>query len=332
MSLIGRRILLDTNLWSYLGDDGGGSDLYKAVHDRGCQIVLAPSVLLEVLRSPHEASRQRIVEAMMDSNGNRLASEAELCAGEFVRVVKRSRPEWIRPMADTARVATYHLFWTKKVWRAARERPGDLHSWLTLNDTPAVHMLSSQRENRGSILKDRFSFEVDDLWASPPSDAPEHYMGGWDGSRVHAWRVELRDYYWTFMTLHYSYSLGGHFGQTERDWVGSYVDISRATSDRADFTKLWIEEIASFDVKRDWLRWAVRWVQSTMKVTDGNPRDEQHSAYLVDADLFLSADKRFVAILQEIRSRASFSFADVKLVKADHSASIVDSIIDAIDV
>jgi hypothetical protein len=47
-----------------------------------------------------------------------------------------------------------------------------------------------------------------------------------------------------------------------------------------------------------------------MKVGLGNARDEQHSAYLVDADLFLSSDKRLVTALNEVRRQASFPLAE----------------------
>ncbi|RYE41364.1 MAG: hypothetical protein EOP24_37260 [Hyphomicrobiales bacterium] len=324
-----RRILLDTNLWSYLGDEDGGPGLTTALRDRGCEIVLAPSVLLEVLRSPHAESRRRIVETMIASKGKRLASEAELCAAQFVAVVKKLRPEWIRAMADTAKVDTYHKYWTKRVWRVASRDPDHLHKQIAGLDSTESHLLTVQRQNRESVLNEKFNFEIDDLWAEPSIDWQKHdsesYMEGWDGSRVPAWRIELCDYYWQFMTTR------GSIGQTERDWVGAYVDLRRATSDRANFTKMWIDEIDAAEVPRDWIRWAVRWVQSTMKITDGNPRDEQHSAYLVDADLCLSADRRFVGALQAIRRRAPVEFADLRLVKVDRSVSIVENIVAALD-
>ena len=51
-------------------------------------------------------------------------------------------------------------------------------------------------------------------------------------------------------------------------------------------------------MRRIWLRWAANLIQSESKITTGNPADEQHSTYLLDCDVFLTADKRYVDALQ----------------------------------
>ena len=81
---------------------------------------------------------------------------------------------------------------------------------------------------------------------------------------------------------------------TAADWVGAYVNLSHLSSDRADFTRFWTEDVELQRMHRIWLRWAVNLIQCESKITTGNPADEQHSTYFLDCDVFLTADKRYV--------------------------------------
>ncbi len=45
------RLLLDTNVWSMLGRINGGPAFYATMAEVGVEVVLAPSVLLELGRS-----------------------------------------------------------------------------------------------------------------------------------------------------------------------------------------------------------------------------------------------------------------------------------------
>ncbi len=111
---------------------------------------------------------------------------------------------------------------------------------------------------------------------------------------------------------------------TFADWVGAYVDLAAVRSDPIDFTRFWFEEVALAAVPRQWIRWAVDTVQTDRKVTGGNPADQQHSSYLLDCDVFLSADAAFVAVLQAVREDAPFSLAEPRLVRGDRTIPIME--------
>ena len=113
---------------------------------------------------------------------------------------------------------------------------------------------------------------------------------------------------------------------TYADWVGAYVDLSRLRSNPEDFTRFWLHDINRDAVPRNWLRLDVNLVQSCFKITSGNPADEQHSSYGVDCDLFLSADARYVSVLEIVREDAPFSFAQPRLVSGDRSVPVIDCI------
>ena len=83
--------------------------------------MLPPSILVELMRNPHSESRKRHIAAIVGIRGRRLASEAQLCAEEFVRMVKSRRPAWMRSIADMATVAKFNKFWTRDWWKWAAE-------------------------------------------------------------------------------------------------------------------------------------------------------------------------------------------------------------------
>ena len=60
---------------------------------------------------------------------------------------------------------------------------------------------------------------------------------------------------------------------------------------------------------RTWLRRAVALIQHSMKLGRGNPVDAQLASYLVDADLFVTNDKRYARILEAVRPSTKTSYA-----------------------
>jgi hypothetical protein len=65
-------------------------------------------------------------------------------------------------------------------------------------------------------------------------------------------------------------------------------------------------------------------MQLDFKVTPGNPADEQHSTYLLDGDLFLSADARYISLLGKVREDSPFNFAEPRLVSGDRNIPVLD--------
>jgi hypothetical protein len=330
---INRKIILDTNLWSYVGDEGSVDALRAALGERHCVVLLPPSMLIELLRNPDSHSRAQHIAAIREVRGRRLASEAQLCAADFVGLVKRRRPQWMRSIADAATVAKFNRRWTKEWWQWAAEDPDKAHEIVVENPTVAEDNMIYQRDIRQKQLAENFASDYSHLRIStddPLAAAP--YLPGWDGHKVEAWRFDIAFRYWHFMNTRSGSPQYGGFVQTMRDWIGSYVEMRTATANPVDFANLFLEEAEPADLRRDWIRTAMAWTQTTMKIGKGNAADEQHSAYLVDADLFLTADKKLVTALAEVRRQATFTFADLRLVDLQHGKiAAVDAVTQALE-
>ncbi len=321
-----RRIILDTMLWNYIGDDASIDKLLEEANRANCTFVHPPSILLEVLRSSDGRSRDERVAAMVASAGEHLTSEAELCVNELVNALRRYRPRWFHKRIDMQTINHFHKVWTEKVWLNAAESSLEVHEWQNRLD-PSIEddHIKSQRLNKRFMDRDKFNLEYSQVARSAPPYDRRFFGGTWDGSRVEAWRFDVGMWYWDIMI-----GRPGRDADTMRDWLESYIDSRTATAEPDDFRRLWFNDLEVSDVRRDWLRFAVTYTQTRFKIQDSNARDDQHCAYLVDADLFLSADRRLIDVLQIVREQTTFEFAEPRLVKPTEAATRVDAIIAAL--
>lgn len=284
----------------------------------------APSVLLEVLRTPRADYRDRDVAAMVASGGLRLPSEIELCCNDFVHTVRRHRPRWQRTRTDYATVNHFHTFWTQGIWDLAVADPDAAHQRagsILLPHQPK--MVANQRANRNEILDHQRTIDYIDLkfrWTNAPGP-----FGIAFGESIEAWRIDIGLLYWNQLARR---AVAGA-DTTWMDWFGSYLDLERVTADSTDFGALWLHDLSPADVQREWLQSALRWTQTQMRITDSNPVDEQHSAYLPNADLFLSTDRRLVSALRTVRNQAPFPVAEPRLIDRDTRGPFLDEIVGA---
>ncbi|PPK66807.1 hypothetical protein V5P93_004845 [Actinokineospora auranticolor] len=328
----GARVILDTNIWSAIGDEGVARDFDTLMRQRGYEVLVPPSTLLEVVRLRVPEARQRIVEALARGYRSRLRSEAESEAGEIVRAIRELRPGWIRSRPDTARVASLNSYWTKGVWREALDDSTEMHRYLrTVGAVKPAHLLAVQREQRANFLRDKTRVRplTEVVVAATPDDA-ERSLPGWSGDPTELWRIEARHVFWHELVDVAGRAVVTKEDTTYADWIGAHVDLAKLRRAPEDFTAFWLRDVEPAAVPRQWLRWAVRIVQADHKVTDGNPLDEQHSSYLVDCDLVLSADRRYVSVLEAVRADAPFAIAEPRLVSGDRRVPVMDRLADAL--
>jgi hypothetical protein len=292
---------------------------------RSLDVVVPPSILVEVMNLPAPEARQRIIQALAQGPRQRLDTEAQSECAEVVSEAKRVRPQWLRSMPDTTKVWLLNNFWTKKIWRQAQENSQAFYDYQKgLMERHRI-LVDRQRDNRARMLQSDFRPRpLTKVMATPDPDASENYLAGWDGEPVEMWRVVNRDLYWYELNVVSRRAVFTKEDTTIADWVGSYIDLPSMRSNHPDFTKFWLQDVDLNGMRRNWLRWAVDLAQFDYKVTGGNPADSQHSAYLLDCDLFLSADARYVDVLKLVRNDASFSFAEPRLVSGDRTIPVLD--------
>lgn len=172
-----------------------------------------------------------------------------------------------------------------------------------------------------------------DSYVEPLGEAPAGYLDGWpQGKRVQEWRVATRDVAWEALARAPLRRLVRYEDTTYADFIGAEVNLSALRADRADFTSFVFEEVEQNNVPRWWLRWATEAAQSVIGgKTGGNPRDVQHASYLLDCDLFVTADRRYQRALSLVQKAAIFPIAQVVLVRRARDEPVVPAIARALD-
>ena len=321
------RIILDTNLWSSIGDERVTRSFDTLMKSRSLKVVVPPSTLLEVSRLPVADARDRIINALARGPRQRLPTEAQSESDEIVSEARRVRPGWMLRMPNTAFVWSLNNFWTKKIWRTALEDSEPIHKHELRQTAMHDAMVKAQKIQRKEMIRANFPVRpLTALTATPSPDNPRSQLPGWSGEPIEAWRINSRVIFWYQLAVVGGRAILTKEDATFADWIGAYVDLSRLRSSPEDFTKFWLYDVDRDALPRNWLRWAVNLVQSGFKVTSGNPVDEQHSAYLLDCDLFLSADTRYVSILEIVREDSPFDLAKPRLVRGDRNIPILDRI------
>lgn len=105
--------------------------------------------------------------------------------------------------------------------------------------------------------------------------------------------------------------------RTVADWCEPWIDIEDFLGDEKRYVEFWLCGTRLENMQRNWLRWAVRALQPFRKIGVGNPFDEQHSAYLVDAKCFFTSDRRYFECLQTIYEDNVVEIAKPILFEAD---------------
>ncbi|TDD58014.1 hypothetical protein E1263_20880 [Kribbella antibiotica] len=321
------RLILDTNLWSDIGDEAVAPEFDDLVRQRGLEILVPPSILVEVCRLSVPELRDPIIRALAIGPRRRLATEAESESAELVAEVRRLRPAWMRKTPDTAKVHSLNAFWTKKVWRTALADSQRIYNYEVGSRRLHEDLMKDQKDQRKQLLETNFAMrpltalEVREGTAGFGREAE-----GWPSEPVEAWRMSCYELFWHQLVTIAGRSVLTKEDATFADWVGAYVDLRALRHARSDFLRFWAYEVDLASMPRNWIRWAVNLLQATEKVTGGNPSDEQHSSYLVDADYFLTADRRYAAILEAVREDAPFEMAKTIVVAGDRERSVLGRI------
>jgi len=238
------RVILDTNIWSSIGDELVASHFDSLMKSHSVQVVMPPSILIEVLQLPNTEARERIIRALARGPRLRLPTEAQSMSDEIVTEVRRTRASWMRRMPGTARVWFLNNFWTKRVWREALENSDSMHEYGTHDEHLNDRLVAVQRTQRNDLLTSKFTvLPLTALTVTPNPDIPKSYVPGWQGEPAEAWRVFCCVLYWHQLAV-----VGGRAILTKEDatfseWVGAYVDLSKLRSDQADFTRFWLYDV-----------------------------------------------------------------------------------------
>ena len=116
---------------------------------------------------------------------------------------------------------------------------------------------------------------------------------GWRGiNRVGAWRLATLISLTNGLIVHEN---------GMRPILETSVDLSRGLLSSEEWQIFWLYEAEKGNLVRFWLEWLHEFSASFRKTTPGTPGDTQLFTYLPDTDVFVSADKGIMQIIEEAR-------------------------------
>jgi hypothetical protein len=300
------RLLLDTNVWRYLVDARQVQELRKATKQSAVEVVVAPGVVYELLRTRDAPLRRELARAVTLGWWTRLMPEAFEQSQAIVRVIRRRRPEWLRENPDLANFYRLRSDWQGNLgfWKRARRTPQLEAKVISTLERDVLERADAEARQRRADLK---ALPFDRMKLTGWSSRPARAIPGWEGTDVAPWRFETLDVWWA--------GLLGRTQQAYVDWTEPFLDLRAIGAARASWNHLWLHEVHSSEVPREWLRWGVGLLQGTRSVKGGTPGDNQIATYLVDAEKFVTADKVFADIARVVARDAAFPVAETHLLR-----------------
>ena len=290
------RLLLDTNVWRYIADEGAGQEIARVAERAAVKVCIAPAVVYEALRTSDPSLRAVLVGLMTYGAWHRLMPEAYDEAAELLGEIERLRPAWLKVPRDEKA-----FVWRKQVEADWSDRVGGFWD-RARNDTNAeAQRLQTMEEDEMSAARAeaqrRRAEATDSAWSAPPESLLkmraklEPAPPGWDGTLIEPWRVDGST------SARRSLSAARQGDHPYADWLSPDLDISSAIADEESWNRFWFHDVQAERMPRCWIRWATEFLQRFRKFTDGAPVDCQLATYLIDVDAFATADKALVDIL-----------------------------------
>lgn len=316
------RILVDTNIWRYLIDLDSLETVYRAAKDAHGLILACPAVLYEMLRSEDVPLRRRLVKAICRSHWVRLMPEVFEEAEEFKSEISRLRPHWLLPKPNLSEFRKFYNDWNgpRGTWWRARRDPSQFAAVLRASEGDRmIRIRDDTRELRAEIGKITTYEKVKlDTWTTTFPLKP----AGWDGDPVETWRADTMRYYIEALLMQVASR-----SPATREWLEPWIDLTAMRNDLPSFAKMMLYETDSSHMPRSWLRWALQALQATRKTNSGTAVDNQIGSYLVDADVFVTADKVFASIVKRVADEAVVQMAVPVLVSMESCVSTLTNLL-----
>jgi hypothetical protein len=313
------RVLVDTRAWRELIDADGVERVRLTAKRVGSSVLVAPGVVYEMLRTSDRDLRRRQIRVVTRQSWTRLMPEVFNECKDVRSVVSARRPEWLLAEPDLTAFYRLRADWAggRGFWHRARRDPDREAGFVMALGGDRLERARQEAEQRRELMShlNYDSVSLKDWRSRPPSWEP-----GWEGTEVDVWRVITATTWWALLVTNPSSPC--------LDWLAPFLDIRRIAGEQASWNHLWGHEVATEEVPRAWLRWAVGWLQGLRRVTPGTPGDNQIAVYAYEADVFVTTDNTFADIMTKVRSEAPTAVA--ASCRVPHGPDVVQAVIAAL--
>ena len=287
------RLYLDTNIYSYVAEDGQQAELAGWLATDGHQVVLSDMLFAEALAMRDEAARIERVEFWASLPTITAGCLGELQAQEFVAEVRRLRPGWQRIPAGDQSQSLQMLAARREGWRLLRDDPAA--GLATTGDFRRVEegaiqgAMSGQRVFREDALQRRTTTNEILLGDARLATRPLDLADETDFCRLESLYVWFQAIYQRKATLE-EYAI----------YTDPFVDLRDV--DEAQFTDFWLDAVSLHRTPRGWATSLATFAQLGRRIVHGNSGDGRHAGHVLDADVMVTADEGFFSALELVTS------------------------------
>ncbi|HWV32428.1 MAG TPA: hypothetical protein VN038_22355 [Dyadobacter sp.] len=297
------RVLLDTNIWSYIADANAGDALVATAKRASLEIAIAPSIADEARAISDDSARKRILKLMGRPEWQRLMPEAFLECEELFEVVRQLRPHWIIDNPNLIEFNRLRYDWVRRKGGFWDRLGKDISPTETTETLRSDRELELAREESRQIRLRTHARKIQKFEHTPLQAVyfePDSSTAGWDGDPIEYWRYPSLQFVGKELTIYASpYS----------EWLDCKVNVPLLRAELTSWNRLWLYDAPATALRRHWMRTAFEFLQSWRRVTDGNPNDSRLAGHLVDVTHVVSADKNFIDFAQRCHEESPFPTA-----------------------
>jgi hypothetical protein len=293
------KIFLDTNIYDYVAKQGNDDKLRDFFRKKYYDVEVSLDVIFEVARIPDEKIKEKCFQTIWKlGNTYPKFPESYLETHEVINEFKRCRPDWLYSTPHEKKeimafVNNYRL--TMKSFR----RNGFLKTnesfdeYVSLAERAVSMGNPNDKEIRQALLKyENLEIRSDDPeiqeLLNPLSDSERF----WRSTSSSVWRHALK---------------GDPSMRDYKDYLLPYLQIT--TVDKMEWESFWLRDVVSKNIPRTYIRGVTEYFQLRFKITHGNKIDSNHSLNLVGNHLFLTGDKNFFQVLQQVSENSATKIA-----------------------
>jgi hypothetical protein len=290
-------VLFDANVWRHVADAEVAHLIESICRRRAVNVLIAPSVVYEALRTRDGDLRARLARLMTRPAWRRLMPEAFEECEEFLGEALRLRPGWLATDRPCPVREQNRRDWMSgkrgAFWDRVRREPQRVAENVSALEGDTIETARADaREQRRRFLDTGLTFDsvdVNGMTARFSSSFP-----GWDGSLVAIWRASAL--IWASEAFQRPPYI---------DWLGELMDLRiRDLLHTPSWARFWLHDVEPQRMPRWWIRAACEILQAVRKVTDGTPCDAQLATYLFSCDHFLTYDRTLCEILRKCQVAA----------------------------
>lgn len=287
------NLYFDTNIYSFVASTGETAKLRTYLRKEHHILTASLGNVIEIFAIPDRVIQRSELETLTKVASNYEKKPQSWAHNQEVRKeLRRCHPDWLRSRPDPKNRIREFLKGHQDAWKMAKRV-----------DSPESYAYSAFRSDfEAGVKKYRDIQKWDRKKAQSGTKDFSMSMVNKEGVALFftssqndpeiRWRFEC------LSTWHNAIVMRVPESRDYADWLLPF--LREGAFEHPDYAKFWLEEVEAKRVPKNRICGLVNFYQKEYKITHGNPADQIHASNLLDADVFITADKSFHAVLMKI--------------------------------